>query len=74
MKILSNPPMPLFNYSWKEEKGRHKGSGIHNTFLPGLLRLLGNLQGHPFFPLAVRWAKECSMNVLIFSILDYKDK
>lgn len=44
------------------------------TFLPGLLRLLGTLQGHPFFSLAVPWAKECSTNALIFAVLDYKDK
>ena len=44
------------------------------TFLPGLLRLLENLQGHTFFSLAVPWAKECSLNALIFTILDYKDK
>ena len=30
MKILSNPPIPLFSYSWKEEKGRHKCSGVNH--------------------------------------------
>ena len=30
MKILTNPPMPLFNYSWKEENGRHKCSGVNH--------------------------------------------
>lgn len=52
METLSNL-IPLFIRTWKEKTGRHRGSGVGNTFLPGLLRLLRNLQGHPLFPLAV---------------------
>lgn len=72
MKIPSNPLMPLFSYTWKEETGTHEASGVDNTFLPGLLRLLGDLQGHPFFPSAVRRAKGCTTAALIFARLDYE--